>query len=239
MAYDNDVFCVLKIRTDATTTKKKNESKIARTEPSLPPDSTRFFGNQRRSIKWKKQCGRYVDKEVYLGSVECKDTRLRLHVLRLFCVMSSSWPHARRRQDDHVPSRELGAREIERIERQSRGRNDRKTGTTGPAPCLDLNPRRAAGSGRYRLRRPGTRSIRHRISWRGMGWPYPSARPFCPGTSSDGCCSGWSDGTLGGNGRPSAMAHHCCMYQRFPFRHRRLSIRTRGRGGGRDRDHPP
>lgn len=61
MAYDNDVFFVLiKIRTDATTTKKKNESKIARTEPSLPPDSTRFVGNQRRSIKWKKQCGRYI-----------------------------------------------------------------------------------------------------------------------------------------------------------------------------------
>ena len=149
--------------------------------------------------------------------------------------MSSSWPHARRRQDDQIPPRERRAE----IERQSRGRNDRKTGTTGPAPCLDLNPRRAAGSGRYRLRRPGTRSIRRRISWRGMGWPYPSARPFCPGTSSDGCCSGWSDGTLGGNGRPSATAHHCCMYQRFPFRHRRLSIRTRGRGGGRDRDHPP
>ena len=73
----------------------------------------------------------------------------------------------------------------------------------------------------------------------GTGWSYPSARPCCPGTSSDGCCSGRSDGTLGGNGRPSATAHHCCMYQRFPFRHRRLSIRTRGRGGGRDRDHPP
>ena len=133
-------------------------------------------------------------------------------------------------QDDQIRERDREA---------SRGRNDRKTGTTGLAPCLDLNPRRAAGARRYRLRQPGTRSIRRRISWRAMGWPYPSARPCCPGTSSDGCCSGWSDGTLGGNGRPSATAHHCCMYRRFPFRYRRLSIRIGGRGGGRDRDHRP
>ena len=162
----------------------------------------------------------------------------------LSCVAQSS---ARRRQDDQIPSHHISCisssqspeppeRDREAIAKQEA---DRKTGTTGPAPCLDLNPRRAAGSGRYRLRQPGTRSIRRRISWRGMGWPYPSARPFCPGTSSDGCCSGWSDGTLGGNGRPSATAHHCCMYRRSPFRRRRLSIRTRGRGGGRDRDHRP
>lgn len=139
------------------------------------------------------------------------------------CISSSQSPEPPERDREAIAKQEA----------------DRKTGTTGPAPCLDLNPRRAAGSGRYRLRQPGTRSIRRRISWRGMGWPYPSARPFCPGTSSDGCCSGWSDGTLGGNGRPSATAHHCCMYQRFLFRHRRLSIRIGGRGGGRDRDHRP
>ena len=124
-------------------------------------------------------------------------------------------------------------------DRERQSMNDRKTGTTGPAPCLDLNPRRAAGSGRSRLRRRGTRSIRRRISWRRTGWPYPSARPCCPGTSSGWDCSGWSDGTLGGNGRPSATAHHCCMCRRFPFRHQRLSIRIGGRGGGRDRDHRP
>ena len=156
-------------------------------------------------------------------------------------VMHVAQSSARRRQDDQIPSHAHNIipdaeRDREAIAKQEA---DRKTGTTGPAPCLDLNPRRAAGSGRYRLRQPGTRSIRRRISWRGMGWPYPSARPFCPGTSSDGCCSGWSDGTLGGNGRPSATAHHCCMYQRFLFRHRRLSIRIGGRGGGRDRDHRP
>ena len=156
--------------------------------------------------------------------------RMQKDTAVLFSGRGRAAAHAIRRLQDSLNS-DLRS-QIRADERQSR--NDRKTGTTGPS-CLDLNPRRAAGARRSLLRRHGTRS------WRPMGWPYmyPSARPFCPGTSPDGCCSGWSDGTLGGNGRPSATAHHCCMCRRFPFRHRRLSIRIGKRGGERDRDHRP